>query len=182
MDMIIIFSWLVISFVVACVASSIKRSFFGYLLLSLLLSPLIGFIVLAIRGKPEKEDMNAKKDKMLDSKKHIFFCKKCGKLYSAYTSAGKKMICSECNLPFYETKISFDEWKTYPPEKQQHLRDQFLKGNYLRHAEQAVEFDHDAPREMSAPDEIRKYKELLDAGAITQEEYDAKKAQLLGLQ
>lgn len=30
-------------------------------------------------------------------------------------------------------------------------------------------------------DEIMKYKQLLDAGAITQEEYDAKKKQLLGL-
>ena len=30
-------------------------------------------------------------------------------------------------------------------------------------------------------DEIKKYKELLDQGAITQEEYDAKKKQILGL-
>ncbi|UZT82107.1 PH domain-containing protein [Caproicibacterium sp. BJN0003] len=33
----------------------------------------------------------------------------------------------------------------------------------------------------SAADELLKYKGLLDAGAITQEEYDAKKKQLLGL-
>ena len=33
----------------------------------------------------------------------------------------------------------------------------------------------------SAADEILKYKELLDLGAITQEEFDAKKKQLLGL-
>ena len=33
----------------------------------------------------------------------------------------------------------------------------------------------------SAADEIRKYKELLDEGIITQEEFDAKKKQLLGL-
>lgn len=33
----------------------------------------------------------------------------------------------------------------------------------------------------SVADEIRKFKELLDMGAITQEEYNAKKAQLLGL-
>ena len=32
---------------------------------------------------------------------------------------------------------------------------------------------------VDAADELKKYKELLDAGAITQEEYDAKKAQLL---
>lgn len=33
----------------------------------------------------------------------------------------------------------------------------------------------------SAADEIKKYKELLDMGAITQQEYDAKKKQLLGI-
>lgn len=33
----------------------------------------------------------------------------------------------------------------------------------------------------SAADEIRKFKELLDMGAITQEEFDAKKKQLLGI-
>lgn len=33
----------------------------------------------------------------------------------------------------------------------------------------------------SAADELKKYKELLDMDAITQEEYDAKKKQLLNL-
>ena len=33
----------------------------------------------------------------------------------------------------------------------------------------------------SSADELKKYKELLDIGAITQEEFDAKKKQLLGL-
>ncbi|MBR2715095.1 MAG: SHOCT domain-containing protein, partial [Ruminococcus sp.] len=34
---------------------------------------------------------------------------------------------------------------------------------------------------ISAADEIKKFKELLDMGVITQEEFDAKKKQLLGL-
>ena len=34
---------------------------------------------------------------------------------------------------------------------------------------------------MSAADEILKYKQLLDLGALTQEEFDAKKKQLLAL-
>lgn len=33
----------------------------------------------------------------------------------------------------------------------------------------------------NVPEEIRKYKELLDAGVITQEEYEAKKKELMGL-
>ena len=34
---------------------------------------------------------------------------------------------------------------------------------------------------MSAADELKKFKELLDCGVISQEEFDAKKKQLLGL-
>jgi uncharacterized membrane protein len=44
---------------------------------------------------------------------------------------------------------------------------------------------HKSPRKMgfdaSTVDELKKYKELLDTGAITQEEFDTKKKQLLGL-
>ncbi|MBO4954279.1 MAG: SHOCT domain-containing protein, partial [Clostridia bacterium] len=36
-------------------------------------------------------------------------------------------------------------------------------------------------QETSSADEIKKYKELLDTGVITQEEFDSKKKQLLGL-
>lgn len=35
--------------------------------------------------------------------------------------------------------------------------------------------------EANIPEELKKYKELLDSGVITQEEFDAKKKQLLGL-
>ena len=38
-----------------------------------------------------------------------------------------------------------------------------------------------ATQEQSAADEIVKFKQLLDSGIITQEEFDAKKKQLLGL-
>jgi predicted Zn-dependent peptidase len=41
--------------------------------------------------------------------------------------------------------------------------------------------DIQAPSPASAADELRKFKELLDASIITQEEFDAKKKQLLGL-
>lgn len=47
-----------------------------------------------------------------------------------------------------------------------------------------VEFRPKAPgavSQLSTADEIKKYKELLDAGTITQAEFDAKKKQLLGL-
>ena len=37
------------------------------------------------------------------------------------------------------------------------------------------------PTPFSTADELKKFKELLDSGIITQEEFDAKKKQLLGL-
>ncbi len=37
------------------------------------------------------------------------------------------------------------------------------------------------PHSMSAADELQKFKDLLDSGVITQEEFDSKKKQLLGL-
>ena len=36
-------------------------------------------------------------------------------------------------------------------------------------------------KETSNADELKKYKELIDSGVITQEEFDAKKKELLGL-
>ena len=52
-------------------------------------------------------------------------------------------------------------------------------------AEKAISaFKRPAAQVASAPspaEEIKKFKELLDAGAITQEEFDAKKKQLLGI-
>ena len=44
----------------------------------------------------------------------------------------------------------------------------------------AVAFNNTSTR-VSDSDEIKKYKELLDSGIITQEEFEAKKKQLLGL-
>ena len=41
--------------------------------------------------------------------------------------------------------------------------------------------NHDTAFTVSPTEEIKKYKELLDMGIITQEEFDAKKKQLLGL-
>ena len=47
--------------------------------------------------------------------------------------------------------------------------------------EPVVQQPSPAPAVTSAADELLKYKNLLDIGAITQEEYDKKKSQLLGL-
>ncbi|MCI8679727.1 MAG: SHOCT domain-containing protein [Oscillospiraceae bacterium] len=41
--------------------------------------------------------------------------------------------------------------------------------------------DHLASKNVHSLDELSIYKELLDAGALTQEEFDEKKKQILGL-
>ncbi len=46
-------------------------------------------------------------------------------------------------------------------------------------AKKSVEIKQEIPQ--SSADELRKYKDLLDSGIISQEEFDAKKKQLLGL-
>lgn len=54
--------------------------------------------------------------------------------------------------------------------------------NDLWNAIDLVKQEDNTPKTISsAADEVKKYKELLEIGAITQEEFDAKKKQLLGL-
>lgn len=54
--------------------------------------------------------------------------------------------------------------------------------NYIRERVQSCKQARNTPIIAStSADEIKKYKELLDMGIITQEEFDAKKKQLLGL-
>lgn len=69
------------------------------------------------------------------------------------------------------------------------------KPNIIKEAKETVDFLNKKIREAktgahtaqtviqqnSAADELKKFKELLDSGIITQEEFDAKKKQLLGL-
>ena len=46
---------------------------------------------------------------------------------------------------------------------------------------EAVPVTHITQQAQSSADELKKYKDLLDSGVISQEEFDAKKKQLLGL-
>ena len=53
--------------------------------------------------------------------------------------------------------------------------------NYLNEALRRIKTLSNTPNANSASDEIRKFKNLLDEGIITQEEFDIKKKQLLNL-
>jgi len=53
--------------------------------------------------------------------------------------------------------------------------------NIVTNSNSTQEKEDDSTKALSVPDELRKFKSLLDDGIITQEEFDAKKKQLLGL-
>jgi len=66
----------------------------------------------------------------------------------------------------------------------------FYKKTFLEDAEKLCEYINNytqtvriesSPAAEATPEDLLKFKELLDAGAITQEEYNAKKKQVLGL-
>ena len=61
--------------------------------------------------------------------------------------------------------------------------DEFVENvnNLTEKRKNATKAPSSAANQVSSADELKKFKELLDAGAISQEEYDSKKKQLLGL-
>lgn len=77
---------------------------------------------------------------------------------------------------FNENSFTFD-LSTTTNEKMREVRD-YIQGQ-IRAMKSGNHFSQ--PTALSVTDELKKYKELLDMEIITQEEFDAKKKQLLGL-
>lgn len=77
---------------------------------------------------------------------------------------------------FNENSFTFDE-SVVTNEKMKEI------ANYIREriSEAKSKNNSTVIAQVSSADELKKYKELLDSGVITQEEFDAKKKQLLGL-
>lgn len=77
---------------------------------------------------------------------------------------------------FNENTFTFDGSKL-PNDKMEEVAD------YIKKQVDLAKKQRNAPAaaEVSPAEEIKKFKELLDSGIITQEEFDAKKKQLLGL-
>ena len=165
-----IISWLVLTIVVGAVAESIGRSFFKYFFISLILSPLIGFIILAIKGKATEKDI-------LDENSHIFYCPDCKNTYGGF--GNNEEFCPDCNVQLIETTVLTSDWRKYSSEQKDSLKHGFETGKRIRynieHNSQVIE------KQNSDADEIMKLKKLLDDGAITQEEYNIAKKKLLGI-
>ena len=160
--------WFVISLVIGFIAKSVGRNYWSYFFLSVFLSPIIGLVILMIKGKLTQ-------DELLDSTPHIYFCTLCNSTYGG--ASEKHATCPECGNILTETSVLRSDWRTYSDQKKEELKNSFKHGQFLRDNFKNIPI---AINKDSAT-EIKQYKELLDVGAITQEEYDAKKKQLLGL-
>lgn len=131
----------------------------------------IGIIVVALMPVDK-----ARQEEYLNNTEHIFYCPHCKKTFSGI-SVKENDKCLNCNSLLIETSILRDDWQNYSDDKKEQLKKAFAEGQYSRNATSV-----NLPSSIVVgADEIKKYKELLDSGIITQEEFDAKKKQLLGL-
>ena len=110
-------------------------------------------------------------------------CAVHGYLCSKYQSSGDK-----CGVVVKVWEPSFIRWEKKFDYCEKKLIKYIWHKDIGRWIEKGKEKKEKAKAKKTAPkktglvaDEIKKFKELLDAGAITQEEYDAKKKELLGL-
>ena len=168
-------SWLVLTIVLACMARNMGRSFVDYFFISLFLSPIIGFIILAIKGKPTDVE---KRQELLSKASHIYYCRNCDSTFSGDHKVLHK--CPTCNIMTDETMVLTDEWRMYNDDRKAQMKKAFAHNQYLVSSEMMPPpISIDTPSAVSSADELKKFKDLLDAGAITQDEFDAKKKQLL---
>lgn len=110
----------------------------------------------------------------------VFYCPNCNSTYNSERMS--RLICPHCKLPLMETVFLSEKWQQFSEERKEELRQRMREGHgLLGEVEINPEETVGAAPAFSPADEIKKYKELLDMGAITQEEFEAKKKQLLNL-
>ena len=110
----------------------------------------------------------------------VFYCPNCS---STYNSAEmRRLICQDCKQPLIPTTFISDKWQQFSEERKAELRQRMREGHgLLGQVEMNPEKTVNDTSTFSPADEIKKYKELLDIGAITQDEFETKKKQLLNL-
>lgn len=87
-------NWFLLSLVCGLVARRLGRSFWKYFFLSLLLSPILGFIVLLIKGR-KVDEAEETVIRYHDSEDGFFYCGGCGARVNANAnfcpSCGRRM-------------------------------------------------------------------------------------------
>ena len=153
---------------IVCESISKSRGMEGGFLWGFFLG-VIGIIVVAVRPNEGPTPSTI-------TSSHVLYCKKCNMVYNY-----DKSSCVSCNSPLLETSILRTDWKDFSADKRTELKEAFSKGQYIFDGNKPPVNTVSTTIATSGADEIKKYKELLDSGIITQEEFDAKKKQLLGL-
>lgn len=97
-----------------------------------------------------------------------------------YFAAGNLASIADVNkIPFCSGMFSYAPANDYAKSLCEDIRK--AMNEYQQAASQIEVAPTTVIQQVSAADELKKFKELLDLGIITQEEFDAKKKQLLGL-
>ena len=96
------------------------------------------------------------------------------------SSNSKHTECPTCKCTLKETTILAEDWRRLSSEEKLQLKREFANG---KHIKSSLYNDNNKEKtdssSFSKADEIRKFKDLLDEGAITEEEYERAKAKLL---
>lgn len=133
---------------------------------------IIGIIIVAVRPNDNAYTNSSNAER-------IHYCTKCKGTFSGPDG----ITCPKCSIPLLKTQVLLSDWQAFTSDTKEQLKQAFSEGKCMFGG---PEYPITTPTAPTAPitsnaDEIKKYKELLDSGIITQQEFDAKKRQLLGL-
>ena len=136
---------------------------------------ILGIVVTAVR--PYRQYIKVKNNTVSEVP-HIFWCAGCGSTFSSSNS--KHTDCPTCKCTLKEPTILAEDWRRLSSEEKLQLKREFANGKYIK---SSLYNDNNKEKtdssSFSKADEIRKFKDLLDEGAITEEEYERAKAKLL---
>ena len=105
----------------------------------------------------------------------IFYCPKCGRIYE-FDKTIATAECPQCRKNLYKTNATKVDWiRMTEPQKSE--KKQYWKALAYAPPKKAPHTTQHA----SPVTQIKQYKELLDMGIITQQEFDNKKKELLNL-
>ena len=136
---------------------------------------ILGIVVTAVR--PYRQYIKTRNNTVSEVP-HIFWCTGCGSTFSSSNS--KHTECPTCKCTLKETTILAEDWRRLSSEEKLQLKREFANG---KHIKSSLYNDNNKEKtdssSFSKADGIRKFKDLLDEGAITEEEYEKAKTKLL---
>lgn len=136
---------------------------------------ILGIVVTAVR--PYRQYIKTRNNTVSEVP-HIFWCTGCGSTFSSSNS--KHTECPTCKCTLKETTILAEDWRRLSSDEKLQLKREFANG---KHIKSSLYNDNNKEKtdssSFSKADEIRKFKDLLDEGAITEEEYEKAKTKLL---